>query len=270
MGLFDFFGKRDSKPTEGVKKTQGKKDVGLAFAIFDKINTPNESEILSYLDYEWNLKAEGVTSDKGVIIFTINKARVVIAFMPVPIPKPELENLALVSYLWPKASEAVESHNSQAMISVISDGNSPLENMKLLAKVIGSVLSTSPALGVYIGSQSLLLSREYYLDSLELMKEADGLPIAIFVYIGLIAGEGVNDAYTFGLKSFGKKDLEILNSKKDIENLHELLFDMSAYVVKSNVTIKPGETVGRTAEEKIVVSKAKGEYTNEEVLRLHV
>jgi len=86
----------------------------------------------------------------------------------------------------------------------------------------------------------------------------DSLPLMNWIYIGLRDENDRNSGYTFGLKEFGFDEMEILNSKNSKEEIHEMLFNLSHYVILSNVTLKDGETIGLTEDQKIKLTKSKG------------
>jgi hypothetical protein len=130
-------------------------------------------------------------------------------------------------------------------------------------------VATTNCLGVYQGSQSLLIPREQYLDSAEALK-SDKIPLDLWVYIGIRKGENGNNAYTYGLTAFDKLEIEFINAKLDLGEMHGFLGNICAYVIKSNITFKSGETLGYTAEQKIKITESKGQFVEGQTLKLEM
>src|SRR5690606_41872309 len=84
------------------------------------------------------------------------------------------------------------------------------ERFKLLSKVLHSILITSNSIGIYQGSQSLLIPKEQYIESSESLKVGQ-TPIDLWIYIGLRKSEEGNSLYTYGLNEFEKSEMEIIN-----------------------------------------------------------
>ena len=82
------------------------------------------------------------------------------------------------------------------------------------------------------------------------MTEED-FPLHIWIYFGLRQEKEKQSIYTYGLKEFGKKELEILNSDHSLGELSEMMFNLAHYVIGYNVVLKHGETIGITAEQKL-------------------
>ncbi|MBK9461103.1 MAG: hypothetical protein IPN94_17145 [Sphingobacteriales bacterium] len=90
--------------------------------------------------------------------------------MPVQIPWGDIEGTAQYSYNWMTANKDLENHNSHIIVTVMSSKNSEVERFKILTKVLSSIVATTNCIGVYQGSQSLLIPRQQYLDSAEALK----------------------------------------------------------------------------------------------------
>jgi hypothetical protein len=94
------------------------------------------------------------------------------------------------------------------------------------------------------------------------------LPLMNWIYFGLREEGGKKSGYTFGLKEFGFDELEILNSHHSIQEIQEMLFNISHYVILSNVTLEDGETIGVTVEQKIRIVRSKGVQLEGTTLKL--
>ncbi len=51
--------------------------------------------------------------------------------------------------------------------------------------------------------------------------------------------------------------MEILDSSADANILHETMTDLVAYVLESNITLRDGETIGFSAEQKWTITRSE-------------
>ncbi len=67
-------------------------------------------------------------------------------------------------------------------------------------------------------------------------------------------GDGTNRFFTTGMHAFSQLELEIDRTPLDAESLLDVCYPTIDYILTSGVRIRHGETVGRSAEEKIKVT----------------
>lgn len=261
MGLFDFLKKQKQPPV--------KNDILLSMPIFANGETLDLEKITAYLRWFWKLEPQGIEGDSDVGTFTIDGEVVAIALMPTPIPSGDIVGTAQYAYNWPHALEELENHTGHAIVSIMSGSKSPLDRFTLLTKVLHAVLATSNAIGVYQGTQSLLISRSQYLENAVLLLE-DKSPVMLWIYIGLRESNKKNSAYTYGLTHFHKQEIEVIDSALSLEDLYDLLQNINGYIVGSDVTFKDGETIGMSADQKIPINSSKGIFVDGVSLKLQV
>jgi hypothetical protein len=263
MGLFDFFKKKEQP--EETKKS----NILLAMPMFNNGETFELNKVSDYLKSNWNTTISDVNGESGTVTFSIQGETIALATMPVQIPWGDIEGTAQYSYNWMTANKDLENHNSHIIVTVMSSKNSEVERFKILTKVLSSIVATTNCIGVYQGSQSLLIPKQQYLDSAEALK-TNQIPLDLWVYIGLRKGENGNNAYSYGLTAFDKLEMEFINTNLDLEEMHSFLSNICAYVINSNVTFKSGETLGYTAEQKIKITKSKGLFVEGQTLKLEL
>lgn len=263
MGLFNFLKKK--KESEETKKD----NILLAMPMFNNGETFELNKVADYLKNHWNTKLSDVNGESGTVTFSIQGETIALATIPVQIPWGDIEGTAQYSYNWMTANKDLENHNSHIIVTVISSKNSELERFKILTKVLSSIVATTNCIGVYQGSQSLLIPRQQYLESSDTLK-TNQIPLDLWIYIGLRKGENGNSAYTYGLTAFDKLEIEFLNAKLDLEEMHSFLSNICAYVINSNITFKSGETLGYTTEQKIKITKSKGQFVEGQTLKLEL
>jgi hypothetical protein len=263
MGLFDIFKKKEHP--EETKKT----NILLAMPMFNNSETFELNKVTDYLKRNWNTTISDVNGESGTVTFSIQGETVALATMPVQIPWGDIEGTAQYSYNWMTANKDLENHNSHIIVTVMSNKNNEVERFKILTKILSSIVATTNCLGVYHGSQSLLIPRQQYLDSAEVLK-TNQIPLDLWVYIGLRKGENGNNAYSYGLAAFHKLEMEFINANLDLQEMYSFLSNICVYVINGNVTFKSGETLGYTAEQKIKITKSKGQFVEGQTLKLEL
>lgn len=249
------------------KKSSNESNLLLAMPLFSSGDRYMISEIVAHLNKFWGLEVSSISGDDDSAVFTINDETVAIGYMPTPIPKADIQAVANYAFNWPNASEELEQHSGHAIVSLSGSENTTVERFQLLSKVLCSIFSTSKAVGVYKGAQTLLIPKEQYLENVDELKE-NGIPVPLWIYIGLIKTNSGNSGYTFGLSAFDKVEMEVIDSTIDLEELYNFVANISAYVIGNNVTFKSGETIGYTEEQKIKITLSEGKFVNGKSIKL--
>ena len=261
MRLFDKFKKKENTKENPLLLSMPMFNSDEAFSLDDIIN-----DLKTY----WGLDIADRTGDNEVSTFIINNETVAIGLMPAPIPESELKPICEYSYLWKNVSEEVKKHTNHAIVSVLGSNTSILERYKILTKLNASILrTTANSIGIYKGNQTLLLPKDLYLDFADFLK-GDGLPISLWVYLGVINNETESSIYTYGLKEFKKTEIEILNSSLKGNDLYDFLLSIVTYIIESDITLKNGETIGFSEEQKIKITESKGTFLDGKTLKLEI
>jgi hypothetical protein len=240
--------------------------------ILGMIMLPDENsfDVDSFVkDYNNNYadKIQSFSGDSSSITFKVDNEMVGIAHALFPIPSGDIEEAASYAYYWETAFEETKQHKSHLIVSIIQGGRDQIKRFKIFTQVICSLLRTTNSLGVYKGNQSLLISKEGYLNEAVLMKP-DYLPLNLWVYFGLRNTENGNSGYTYGLKEFNKTEMEVLNSVKSLEDIRDFLFSISHYALEYDVAFKEGQTYGRSEEERIGITISKGKFVGGDTFKL--
>lgn len=154
-------------------------------------------------------------------------------------------------------------------LTVLSSEDDVVDRYITFTQLNASILRTSNAIGVYKGTQTLLLPKALYLDFADLLLQ-EMLPVQLWIYIGLVSDENTNSAYTYGLKEFGKTEIEILNSDMQRSDLYDFVVAVTSYIVEYDAVLLDGQTIGFTAEQKIQISESKGKFLEGNSLKLKV
>lgn len=239
----------------------------LAMPMFNNNDSYQMNRVLDDMRERWAFDTSTADGDDVVAVMEIAGQTVALAFLDVPIPWGDIGGTAKYAYNWVRATNDLADHTGHAIVSIMPGNGTPRERFMLLSKVLYSVLETSKAIGVYIGDQSLLIPRFLYLDTMDKLEQGE-IPLSLWIYIGLKEYRIANCAYTYGLTAFGKKEIEIINSELDLEDLYEILFNTSYYVINNDVTLKEGQTIGRDEIHKIKITVSEGAFVGGESIKL--
>ena len=221
------------------------------------------------LKEDWNLDYDfEITQEDNTIIADYNGMIMTASLMPAPIPDNEAVEQAKTNYRWEKAVEAAEKHKAHLLVSVINRGDvDNIEGAKHYVKLLANATKQEGCLGINI--LGTVIHPQMYYDFAKLYEENDDFPIENIVYIGLYGDENNTvSGYTYGLEQFGKKELEIIKSLEEAEEVYNFLASISDYIITSDVVLNDGETIGFSEEQKIQISVSEGIAVDGETIKL--
>jgi hypothetical protein len=106
MGLFDFFKKKEAKPEPQEN------NVLLAMPLFNNGDTFDFSKTIDHLKDFWALPVGEYESNDSSSMVKVGGHNIIIAEMPMPIPKDDIDGTAAYAYNWPNASAELEKDYS--------------------------------------------------------------------------------------------------------------------------------------------------------------
>jgi len=195
-------------------------------------------------------------SDESIFVFESDGMTAAISFIGAPVPDGEAEYFAKTNYMWPDAVDETKTHVAQIEVAVLYyDQSAIIEAAKLYSKAVACCLKLENAIGVY--TSGTVFQPEFYIDVAESMKE-DDLPISDWIYFGIYTSENKVNGYTYGLRDFGKEELEIIESAETPKSVHYFLANLSYYILKEDIDLKDGETIDFMEFQNVKVKKSKG------------
>ncbi len=210
------------------------------------------------LKENWGIDIELDQQDleKGIVVTNSGGCYVNLMFLDVAVPNDEAVEASRKNFAWRDAEEAAKAHKSHLMVFVFG-GSNPYETGKLYSKVMGECCNQAEALGVY--QHGTVFHPKAFRDISHLMKQhLDSVPYYNLVYVGMYRSMRGVCGYTRGLNQLGKDEIEIIDSKKNPKDVYEFLDNIVQYVVFNNVTLKDGETIGGSAEERMLITRSEG------------
>lgn len=229
--------------------------------------TLNSRGVVEELRQTWQLEIDATEAGDTVSVLNVEGYTLAAGLIPQPIPGDEVQETAAYSYLWPEAGTEAVAHTGHVIVTLMNAGRDPVKENLLFTKLVAAVMKNSSAIGFYMGMRTLLIKKDFYLANTEEIDD-QSLPLFNWLYFGLREDQGKRSVYTYGMADFGKSEMEIVDSKRTMSDLSEMLFNVSHYVIASDVTLNTGETVGSTADQKLNIERSKGKYLPGETLKI--
>lgn len=188
--------------------------------------------------------------------------------MPFPVPDNEAEENAKNNYLWRDGVEQVKKHKSQVILTMfrMNKSKSTIENYKLFIKFASCLLKCPSSIGIY--TNTTVYPSKFYCESAGVLEDEEDLPVQIMLYIGLYMSENGVCGYTYGLKNFGYREIEVLDSKQSPADVYGFLCSVTEYVLLYDVTLKDKETIGFSAEQKLPIRLSLGKAVEGQSLKI--
>jgi hypothetical protein len=185
--------------------------------------------------------------------------------VPAPISNDEVSGPASTSWLWPGAVKDLQGYGAHAVVFV-SQAESHLAAFQALTRLAAAVVRATGALGVYIGGAGSVIRADVFVD---MAKDLD-IPVALWVDLRCVAlQDGRTGLFTVGLNQFGLLEIEMPSSPQQCGDLRMWTMSLASWLIEERPTVNSGETVGLSAEEKILVEHAASMINREgPVMRL--
>lgn len=219
------------------------------------------------LKNDWGIEVP-VDVEDGNLVFETGGHMAVISLMPAPVPNGEAEYYAESNYFWKGAVDAAKEHQAHIVVTVLPQGDCrPVETGKLFVKLASSCLKQENATAIY--TSGTVLEPEMYCAVAEDMKEDEAMyPILDWIYFGLYKNDEGMNGYTYGLKYFGKDEIEVVGSRAPANELHEFLFQIVSFVLYEDVSLQHGETIGFTEDERLSITKSESAVLEGETIKI--
>lgn len=177
-----------------------------------------------------------------------------LAHMPAPIPGGEAEKNADGNFLWPEGRKAVADHRAHIIVTNIGAGDqSPVQSAIAISRLAIVGLRLFDGLGVYWGNACVCNSRTVFEGFCQDMSE-DQLSVPMWLRFQLFrTSDGNIGMYTLGMSQFGLMDIEVERCTLDVRDLFGFVSNIAHYLIQRGPVIADGNTVGGSAEERILV-----------------
>ena len=256
---------------EGSEEQESRDNTGsfISFVLLDE-NKLDLDLLRKQLQEDWDIiiNKDPENDDSESLIETINDMNLIISLMPAPIPNDEAVHNAETNFYWEDAVEVAKSHKAHVLVTVLGGKEDLLGATDLFVKVCSSCLKLPNAIA--ISTLGSVLQPEFYIDCAESSLKEDEFPLMNMVFFGMYSNDNgaTLSLYTYGLDVYGKLNMEIIDSNKSEDETLSFLQSITEYIITSDVTLKDGETIGFTEDQKLNITAIDSDVLGEETLRI--
>lgn len=231
--------------------------------LFEK-NEIDFNKVKENLKKNWQIDILSEVTEEG-FVFNVGNTLIKVSRNNENLKKIMLEKVKN-NIFWIEGEAEVEKVKSYVDV-IIEDGKDRVKLAKLFVKVITSVLKVDGSIGVY--KEPSIISKEDYIDVAEELC-GNEFPTLNMVYFGLYRTDNGIGGFTKGLDYFGKKEIEVLDTDIEVDELYTFLIDVADYVITSDVKLNDGETIGFSIEQKIPIALSDGVAVEGESIKLDI
>lgn len=239
------------------------KTINLAFVLLSKPGLPSAQAVAAAFSrfavqgqYLKIRDSEGSTGDGEILQFDAGGCGAVfVAAVPVPVPKGEADEGVRFSVSAFGTEWRLPPH--AAHLIVTASGNeapSKAAALSSFTSVLAAVTVASHAVGVYWGSAGATHSPDFFVSVAE-ERDPDSR-ILLWTGVSLAReADGRLSLLSLGMQQLGLPDLLLVAPKSTAGNAAlGTFFDLLNYTAKRGEALREGDTVGRTAKEKLPVT----------------
>ncbi len=237
----------------------GGSDVGdfAGFALLSEAKW-SKAKFIEDMKTEWGVEVPDEKPEENDVVYAqVGDLTLVIGMMPAPVPDGAPEHFAHGNYMWRDAVETVKSHKAHLLVCILGDSGDILEKGRLYVMASAAVLKQESAIAFY--QEGAVYEPEMYLVCARMIKSQQ-LPLLNLVWFGLYNDGKMAGCYTYGMRRFGKEEMEVYVASEgaDLNAIREFVLSVATYVIDSDVTLHDGETIGFTEEQKLPITLSKG------------
>ena len=216
--------------------------VKLATAIYLKsptnISTP---ALLSDFGRRWPAQTIDVPGEQqGATRLSVNGFRFTIESRNAAIPEGVTEE-ALPARHWPEAQDEIRTSLAHLFVYSMARREETLNVASALTKLVASLLSVSPSVGVLWLNGPVLNSASSFVGIATQMADLQSLPLILWIAAHWNAKEHL--IYTKGMSQFGAPEILIAQQKELSSSVVAYVFDLADYLIASGKVLLDGETV---------------------------
>lgn len=224
----------------------------FAFVLLRDQAPPSLTRIAASLA-KWEIAsdpAEGSQeTDDGPLRFELDPGALTILHAPAPVPNGEADAAAGFSLGRFGTGPEWAPHRTHLMVALTSGDSPDLDTLTFFTQAVAAVAEAVNATGVYWGAGNVAHEASFFVE----MADTE-LPLMLWSGVSLERGETELSLLTTGLRQFGLPELCIKAPSTRGNEALSCLFDIGGYVVRRGRPLPEGDTIGRTATEKLPVS----------------
>jgi hypothetical protein len=257
LAALAFVGLRPSR----VEAAEGKQTrMNLAFVLLSDAKLPKgeavERAFRGYAVKGQSLRYLPDSRDKAtrgkypVAAFETPGGRALVGLIPAPVPKGEAEEAVRYSVSALDRKWKLPPHKAHLVVTLHAQGDA-LTRISLLTSILAAIAESSSAVGIYWGDAGATHDPKFFRD---IAKERTTM-VRLALWTGIsIAREGQRYSFlSLGMKQFDLSDLLLVVPLAKSKDGIPFMFDLLGMAVEGGKPLPEGDTVGRTATEKLPV-----------------
>lgn len=214
-----------------------------------------------------------VSREEGLQALTVEMGSIegIMAIVPAPIPWSDLEGPCLTAWWWPEAAEKLKEHTAHSIVTLLKRTDDVVTNYLIVTQLAACLAATTNCAGVYWGAGTVVHAPASFVEQSR-NASRNNLPLSLWIDFRVQkTPDGKYQLLTTGLSSLNKREIEIAPCHLRPVELLKLGHDIAHYVITSAVEIRDGDTIGRSASEKIRTKFVRSMWDRqEEVMRLEM
>ena len=231
--------------------------VFAGFVLLSRVSW-SKRQLIRDLKELWDIVAEEDDDDSNddVLVFEVDGRVAAVSLMKGPIPDGEAEANAENNYMWPEAVDVAREHRAHLLVFVGErDDDDLIERGKLFVKLLAACCRQENASGIY--TSGVVFQPEFY-EGMAGMMRGDELPIFNWIWFGLYRTEKGISGYTYGMRTFGREEIEVLDADGEPNDVRDFLANLVSYQLECDVRLKDGETIGFSENDRHSIALSEG------------
>ncbi len=202
------------------------------------------------LRYEPDPQGKAKQGKYPVVTFETQGGHAMVGLIPSPVPGGEADEAVHYSVSALDRKWKLPPHRAHLVVTLRAQGDA-MTRVSLLTSILGAIAEVSPAVGIYWGDAGATHDPRFFRD---IARERTTLSrLALWTGIS-IAREGKQySLLSLGMKQFDLPDLWLLIPPGKADEGIPFMFDLLGMAVEGGKALPEGDTVGRTAAEKLPV-----------------
>lgn len=174
----------------------------------------------------------------------------VVALVPAPVPDREADEAARLSVsAFRDGGFTPAPHAAHLVVVSTSPTASHAARLLRQTRVMAALARAGGATGIYDGNAGATHEPDFFID----VAQSEELPLMLWNGVTVSHKTKTFAMLTLGMAQLELPDVLLVARKSDGMEALAFLFDLARYVVDRGTALREGETVGRTAEEKLAV-----------------
>ena len=237
-----------------------KKNMRLAFVLLSEPRLPKGTDVVQSFSafatkgQRIQLPASNAkpTADSEVLELEVKPdGKAFVMLLPVPVPNGEADDAARFSLSGMGTGWKLPAHKAHLVVTCDCPGTA-LDSLSLLTSLLGAIVKASPAVGIYWGEAGATHDPAFFL---EVAREPD-VSSRLMLWTGVSVGrepDGRLSLLSLGMKQLDLPDLLLIAPKSAGNSALEPFFTFLSYIANRGEPLPEGDTIGRTATEKLPV-----------------